>query len=66
LALKAEDGAGRAAQVAVLALLRALGALDDAARAALVDLAEPILHNHAGRRVGRIGPAPGWPDLATA
>jgi len=61
--LKVEDGATRAAQVAVLALLRALGALDDAAWAALCDLAVPTLYNHAGRHVGRIETAPGWPDL---
>ena len=39
LALKVEDGAGRAAQVAVLALLEALGALDAAAAVALAALA---------------------------
>ena len=61
LALKVADGAGRAAVVALVALLARLGALDPAAAAALADLAAPMLRNHAGRVVGRIEPAPGWP-----
>jgi L-asparaginase II len=63
LALKVADGAGRAAVVALMALLNRLGALDPAASAALADLAAPIIHNHAGRVVGRIEPAPDWPPL---
>jgi L-asparaginase II len=59
LALKVADGAGRAAVVALIALLARLGALDPAAMA-LGDLAAPVLRNHAGRVVGRIEPAPGW------
>ena len=59
LALKVDDGAGRAAVVALVALLARLGALDPAAPA-LADLAAPVLRNHAGRVVGRIEPAPGW------
>jgi hypothetical protein len=46
-----------------MALLNRLGALDPAASAALADLAAPIIHNHAGRVVGRIEPAPDWPPL---
>jgi L-asparaginase II len=63
LALKVDDGAGRASVVALLALLARLGALDRRASDALGDLAAPVLHNHAGRVVGRIEPAPGWPRL---
>ena len=63
LALKVEDGAGRAAEVALLALLRALGALAPEAAAALAERARPQLRNHAGAVVGRIEPAPGWPPL---
>ena len=63
LALKVEDGAGRAAPVALLALLEALGALPGAARAALAAIARPAIRNHAGEPVGRIEPARGWLDL---
>ena len=63
-ALKVEDGAGRAASVALLALLDGLGAIDEPACAALAELARPKLRNHRGVLVGRIEPAPGWPDLA--
>jgi L-asparaginase II len=64
IALKVEDGAGRAASVALLALLDALGALDEPARRAFEEIARPRLRNHRGVLVGRIEPAPGWPDLA--
>jgi L-asparaginase II len=63
LALKVADGAGRASVVALLALLAGLGELDAATSAGLGDLAAPVLRNHAGRLVGRIEPAPGWPRL---
>ncbi len=63
VALKVEDGAGRAAPVALLALLEALGALSAAARAALAEVAQPNLLNHSRRIVGRLAPAPGWPAL---
>ena len=58
--------AGRAASVALLALLAALGALPAPARSELAELARPTLRNHARRIVGRIEPAPGWPDLERA
>jgi L-asparaginase II len=61
--LKVEDGAGRAAPVALLALLRALGGLDPRAAAALAERTQPELRNHAGVVVGRIEPAVGWPAL---
>jgi L-asparaginase II len=63
LALKIEDGASRAAPVALLALLEAAGALDTSARAALEALARPLLRNHAGRVVGEIRPADDWPGV---
>ena len=63
LVLKVEDGAGRAAPAALLALLRALGALDAKAAAALAGRMQPELRNHAGVVVGRIEPAVGWPAL---
>ncbi len=63
LALKVEDGAGRAAPVALLALLEGLGVLTATAGAALAAVARPTLRNHAGKIVGRIEPAPGWPGF---
>ena len=63
LALKVEDGAGRAAQVAVLALLDALGGLDSGAAVALAERMRPPVRNHAGLVVGGIEPAAGWPPL---
>jgi L-asparaginase II len=64
LALKVEDGAARAAPVALIGLLDALGILDDASRSALSHLARPRLRNHAGRTVGAIRLAEGWPPLS--
>ncbi len=60
LALKIEDGAGRAAGVALLAALCRLGALDGGARAALAARIEPPLLNVAGRRVGVLRAGPAW------
>jgi L-asparaginase II len=64
LALKVEDGAARAAPVALIGLLEVLGVLDPAGRRAIDDLARPTLHNHTGRRIGAIRLADGWPPLA--
>ncbi|MDX6750943.1 asparaginase [Geminicoccaceae bacterium 1502E] len=61
LALKAEDGAGRAAEVALLAALDALGAVTDEARPRLAAFARPEIRNAAGLVVGRIAPAGNWP-----
>ena len=63
IALKVEDGGGRAAPVALIALLEAVDALSPTQRTALDEVARPILRNHAGRVVGRIEPVAGWPDL---
>lgn len=57
VALKAEDGATRAAEVALLAVLRHLGIPGDG----LERFREPTLRNFAGDVVGRVAPAPGWP-----
>ncbi len=62
LALKVEDGGGRAAPVALLAALDALGLIGGAAGEALADLRSPIVRNHAGIEVGRIRPRAGWPE----
>ncbi|MDP6574146.1 MAG: asparaginase [Rhodospirillales bacterium] len=53
-ALKIEDGAGRAAEVAMTAVLRHLGVLDDHARTEMVDYLERPLVNWSGKRVGVI------------
>ena len=58
LALKIEDGAGRAAEVALAAILQRLGCLDDAARAALGERAAAAGAQRRGRgRSGEIRPA---------
>jgi L-asparaginase II len=59
--LKVEDGAGRAAEVAIIAALGALGEVGKAAADALAPFARPTLRNYAGTVVGRIAPADGWP-----
>ena len=59
IALKAADGASRAASVAIGEVLRRLGALDGAA--SLADALQPTLRNHAGRAVGAIRVAAGAP-----
>jgi L-asparaginase II len=61
VALKAEDGATRAAEVALLALLRRLGVLGEVVPAALARFQRPLLRNFAGDEVGHVAPAPGWP-----
>ena len=57
LALKIEDGAGRAAEVALAAILDRLGFIDAAVRAALDGRARPPIRNVAGAVVGEIRPA---------
>ena len=49
------------AEVALAALLRYLGVLDEPGRARLAGLAEPPIHNWAGDVTGAVRPAPGWP-----
>jgi L-asparaginase II len=60
IALKVEDGAGRAAEVAMAKLLDMFGGFVDAPRAEIDALVNPILNNYAGLRVGDIRPAPNW------
>ena len=57
LALKVEDGATRAAEVATAHLLRDLGLLDEETRRAAERLFEPPIFNRAGVRVGALRPA---------
>lgn len=66
IALKAEDGATRAAEVALLAALQALGEVPEEARAALAGFARPPLANYAGTLVGKVAPAAGWPGPVAA
>ncbi len=61
LAVKIEDGAGRAAERALLALLIDLGALDAAAAGRLEPRLAAIIHSRRGEPVGRLRPAPGFP-----
>lgn len=57
IALKIEDGAGRAAEIAILALLRHLGIVDEAAGRHLADRLNPAMTNWAGTVVGEMAPA---------
>ncbi len=54
LALKVEDGAGRAVAPAAVALLRRLGFLAEEEAGALAPLASPLVYNHRGQAVGRV------------
>jgi L-asparaginase II len=62
VAIKIEDGAGRARDVAVLALLHHLGVLDAVRWHGLKPLAVPLIRNCAGIPVGMLRPAAGWLD----
>ena len=64
IGLKVEDGNARAAEPALIAVLEALGALDERALAALDAFANPTLRNHAGEEVGEIRVVTGWPTAA--
>jgi L-asparaginase II len=64
VAVKAEDGATRAAEVALLALLDRLGLIPAEAKAALAPFAHPRLRDFNGAEVGEIRPADGWPAPA--
>lgn len=61
LALKAEDGAGRAAEMALTALLDRLEAVPEAARDGIGRIAAPTIRDANGREVGRIAVVAGWP-----
>jgi len=60
IALKIEDGAARAAEVAMASLLLRHAGLDDAERAAVQALSRPPISNVAGMTVGEIAAAPGF------
>ena len=57
IALKIDDGAGRAAEVAMAALVRRFLDLDASERAAVDPLAAPALRNWNGIEVGALRPA---------
>ncbi len=61
IALKIDDGAGRGAEVALVAVLRRLDAIDDALADRLADFIAVPLINRAGLRVGEVRTASGWP-----
>ena len=54
VALKVEDGAGRAAPPALMEVLDRAGILSSTAKRALKDFAEPVLRNTLGDEVGRV------------
>ena len=58
LALKIEDGAGRASEVALGTILLRLGVLSPRAEAALGERLRPKVRNVAGAVVGEVRPAP--------
>jgi L-asparaginase II len=62
VALKVEDGAGRASEVAIIATLASLGEIGAAAAEALAPFGRPVLRNFAGTVVGGIAPVAGWPQ----
>lgn len=63
LALKVEDGAGRAVAPAAVALLRYLGFLGPGEEEALFSHARPVVYNHRGLAVGRIEAVMAGADL---
>jgi L-asparaginase II len=60
IALKALDGGGRAAQVALAAVIDSLGLMDAALRGAIAAVQGPVLSNWAGLAVGRIAVEPSF------
>ncbi len=61
IALKIDDGASRAAEVAMGAVLQYLEILNDSAIQSLAEQLEPPVRNWAGTPVGRICATSGWP-----
>ena len=57
LAVKADDGAGRAAQVMIATLIRRFGGFDEGTIARLARFVSPRLSNWNGAEVGRLRPA---------
>jgi L-asparaginase II len=60
VALKCDDGAGRAAEVMMAALLREIGVLEPADLEPMGPWLRPVLRNRRDRIVGEIRPAAGW------
>ncbi len=63
IALKIDDGAGRANGVAMAAVLRRLGILSDAATVTIADYVRPPVYDLNNRLVGHIRHAAGWPPI---
>ena len=60
VALKIDDGATRASEVAMAEILTRLGVLDAARREALGDTVAPVICNRNGEVVGAVRTAEGW------
>jgi L-asparaginase II len=60
VALKIDDGASRAATLAMATILYSLGAFDDATSRALAPFLQPVVYNRAGLAVGTLRAAPSW------
>ncbi len=60
IALKIDDGAARAAAVAIGAILISIGALDGAVRDRLADHLQPPVSNRTGLIIGHMRPAAAW------
>lgn len=60
VAIKIDDGAGRASEAAVLAVLIRLGVINDAQKARIEAACSPEVRNWAGRLVGFIRPTPAF------
>jgi L-asparaginase II len=60
VALKCDDGAGRAAEVMLVAVLRSIGVLDDVPDETVRRFLEVAIENRRGTHVGEIRPAHGW------
>ena len=65
IALKVDDGAGRASEVAAAAALMRIGGLGDADLRSIADLAVTSLINRGGQRVGEVRAVADWPPAGT-
>ena len=63
LALKIDDGAGRASEVALGALLKQTGAISDHEYKALLRYFEPKIYNSCNVLTGRIAPSQYWRNM---
>lgn len=62
IALKIDDGAVRAAEAAIAALLPRFGALDGRVREVLAGYSHAVQRNWGGTETGVLRPAEGWPE----